>query len=262
MMDFEAILNFFENYPEAKTYLNKLDLDNLYTLFMTKTNLLHATEPQQRDLISCLTYLLLKSGIDPIKYLTVIPKNYMYRLDVGPSKLTINSNINIIGDAAFLSCTNLKNIVVNGVNSIGSMAFQNCINLKSVVIDNVDEIKAYAFADCEKLQNISISDSTTYIEYAAFNNCKSLVEFNWPLNAQDIGAITFSKCVSLETLNIPNIIKSIGSDVFYGCDKLDKIIFNGTKQEWRKINKNTRWRKESIISQIVCTDGIVKYNVD
>ena len=63
-------------------------------------------------------------------------------------------------------------------------------------------------------------------------------------------------------LEIPNTVSSISDWVFLGCDNLKSIKFNGTKEEWKRIYKVKLWRKESVISEVICTNGIVKYSVD
>ena len=93
-----------------------------------------------------------------------------------------------------------KEIVVVG---IGKYAFQTCVNLKSIVIPETVE----------------------YIEYAAFDNCRSLSEVSISSNVSSIGDYAFQRCVSLPSLIIPASVNIIGDGAFYGCSNLKSIIF-------------------------------------
>lgn len=43
---------------------------------------------------------------------------------------------------------------------------------------------------------------------------------------------------TLTEITLPDNIKEIGGYVFSGCDSLKEITFLGTKQEWKRIQKN------------------------
>jgi hypothetical protein len=80
-----------------------------------------------------------------------------------------------IGNTAFMSCTNLKSVVIpDCVTHIEPAAFQNCTSLTSINIpDNVIRIDA-AFLGCSALTSISIPKNVTQIAQYAFSDCTSL----------------------------------------------------------------------------------------
>ena len=80
-----------------------------------------------------------------------------------------------IGNTAFMSCTNLKSVVIpDCVTHIEPGAFQNCTSLTSINIpDNVIRIDA-AFLGCSALTSISIPKNVTQIAQYAFSDCTSL----------------------------------------------------------------------------------------
>ena len=264
-MDFERystyVKDFFDNYPEVQKYINELDLDPIYDLIIKEANRLgdDAFHTIQTRLTSCFSYILIKAGINPIKHVTKIPDYFMCDHDI--ESLDI-SNVKSIGEKAFANCQKLKHVKISNVDTIKSKAFTSCIKLYSVDIQNVVDMYRYVFDDCYRLETVNIDDSTEFIGMGAFNDCEKLTSFKWPKNTVEIVDNTFKHCKLLQSLEIPNTVSSISDSVFWGCDNLKSIKFNGTKEEWKRIYKVKLWRKESVISEVICTNGIVKYSVD
>lgn len=57
-------------------------------------------------------------------------------------------------------------------------------------------------------------------------------------NIKSIGKHAFWDCNNLEKIELPEGIEDIGESVFSGCANLKYIVFEGTKDEWNKINQN------------------------
>ena len=57
-------------------------------------------------------------------------------------------------------------------------------------------------------------------------------------NIKSIGNVAFWGCSDLEKIELPEGIEDIGESVFSGCANLKYIVFEGTKDEWNKINQN------------------------
>ena len=51
-----------------------------------------------------------------------------------------------------------------------------------------------------------------------------------------ITAETFSRCVNLKRITIPKSITRIEENAFRGCDSLEDVYYEGTLEEWRKID--------------------------
>ena len=47
--------------------------------------------------------------------------------------------------------------------------------------------------------------------------------------------VAFKGCTSLTRLSIPKSVKKIGRDVFSGCDSLEDVYYEGTIEQWKKI---------------------------
>lgn len=109
------------------------------------------------------------------------------------------------------------------VTSIGMMAFAGC-SCKSVTIPNsVTNIEIAAFERCTKLTSIIIPNSMTYIGRSMFNFCISLKTVNIPNSVTTIGASAFVNCSNLESVKIPSGLKVIGDGAFANCEKLKSI---------------------------------------
>lgn len=93
-----------------------------------------------------------------------------------PSNLAIPDGVVVIGESAFLECTNLTSVTIpDSVTSIEEMAFLKCTSLTSITIpSSVTSIGASAFYRCGSLTDITIPSSVTKISSSAFWNCRSL----------------------------------------------------------------------------------------
>ena len=94
-------------------------------------------------------------------------------------------------------------------------------------------------------KNTIIPSSVTAIGDDAFTLCKGLTSITIPHGVTDIGVRAFSFCGYLETVIIPNSVKKINFAAFLNCQSLRIIQFNGTKQQWRKIEKGNDWKRDS-----------------
>lgn len=61
--------------------------------------------------------------------------------------------------------------------------------------------------------------------------------------------------VNLRAVTIQNSVTSIGDSAFTTCNKLTAINYNGTKEQWNKIEKHENWLLSTPEFTIHCTDG-------
>jgi hypothetical protein len=93
-------------------------------------------------------------------------------------------------------------------------------------------IGRFFFGHCYILENIEIPDSVTEIAYDAFYSCSSL-----------------------KSIVIPKSVASIDSKVFAFCNALEEIYYDGSIEEWNRIEKHEKWLDYSSVKVIHCTDG-------
>lgn len=215
-----------ETIEYIKDNLNLIDSNNFTDLY----------DEVARDARGNITPLLLEADINPLLYMDAVPAGYL------PEQRDV------------------KSIIIPGnIKSIGDYAFKGCSNLTSIIIpDSVTSIGDRAFAFCESLTDINIPNSVKNIGKYAFFNCSNLTNVTIPDNIKSISADMFGFCESLTSINIPNSVKSIGRGVFYKCGLLKTINYNGSKEQWNSINKGPKWKYNSSLKIIRCTDGDIK----
>ena len=183
--------------------------------------------------------------------------------------LVIPDSVTSIGNYAFQDCSKLTSITIpNSVTSIGGSAFYNCSSLTSITIPNsVTSIGNSAFDGCSKLvykvkENLqylgnsenpylylvgvistsiteaNIDNNCRFIGSCAFYGCSGLTSVTIPNSVTSIGGYAFRDCSGLTSITIPNSVTSIGWGAFNGCTWLDKIYYQGTAEEWKKIDIN------------------------
>ena len=72
----------------------------------------------------------------------------------------------------------------------------------------------------------------------AFKNCSKLTSITIPDGVTCIDSSVFKNCSGLTSVTIPNSVTFIGSGAVSGCAWLDKIYYQGTAEDWNKININ------------------------
>ena len=100
----------------------------------------------------------------------------------------------------------------------------------------LDIVPEYYLCDTN-ITTFTIPESVSYIRYHAFSYCEKLKE-----------------------IKLPNSLKIIEPHSFNSCTSLKDIYYNGTKEEWGKIeidkNSELEWRVGLIIH---CNDGNINY---
>ena len=115
------------------------------------------------------------------------------------------------------------------VTAIGYEAFDgyqsDCNKLTSVTIpDSVTTIEYAAFADCTSLTSVTIPDSVTSIGEVAFYDCESLTSVIIPDSVTSIREGAFQFCYNLTSVTIPDSVVSIGDYAFCNCSSLTSVI--------------------------------------
>jgi hypothetical protein len=95
----------------------------------------------------------------------------------------------------------------------------------------------------------------TSIGSSAFQSCSSLTSITIPNSVTSIESWVFARCESITSVTIPHSVTSIESWAFYECKSLVDIKYNGTIEQWKKIEFDTSQNKSITTNIIHCTDG-------
>ena len=119
------------------------------------------------------------------------------------TEIILPSSYTMIGNDAFVGCTNLENINLENITFIGERAFRNCFSLTKINLLSLTNLSSSAFQNNYSLEYVNAPILTNISSYT-FNNCGNLTKMNLPLvTTINNYAIEHSE---IEMLYLPNII--------------------------------------------------------
>ena len=139
-----------------------------------------------------------------------------------------------LGTSAF-AATKLKNL--DGFDQlliVGNSAFMECTELTSIDGRNIRSIGTRAFAGTG-LTSLNLSRIAEDIGANAFSNCRSLTSVKWSTLANAIPESAFEGCSALTNIEIPENVVSVGANAFSGCGSLADVYYTGTEPRWKII---------------------------
>lgn len=167
------------------------------------------------------------------------------------TSVSIPEGVLSIGDAAFNTCTQLREVTVpDSVEHIGMVAFANCTKLKKItfgsgvkstgsqVLINCPALEeaifpqGYAYigskfmTGCTSLKRLVIPDSVTNVGAMSFTDCKNLEEVSLGGGVSSLDAFSFQGNTSLTSVKIGGGIQTIPNDTFSGCTSLAKLTLS------------------------------------
>lgn len=135
-------------------------------------------------------------------------------------RITIEGDVNKIGEGVFADCLELETIDMNYTgNSIPAYAFINCPSLKDVdtITENIVEIGAHAFEGCLSIETVALRNPVK-LGKGAYKDCTSLNEVSVSFSDGIIEEECFSGCTGVSDWNVWDGIKEIRSGAFEKCD--------------------------------------------
>lgn len=152
--------------------------------------------------------------------------------------VTINGDIDLIGERAFSGCIYLKEVKFGGiVNEIGEAAFDYCHKLQRLSnIKQIKRIDQYAFYECLNLSGIDMFHGLEYIGESAFAGAFAYeTKLVIPDTVKQIEKGAFSSGYYHSELIVPDTVESIG-----------RFLGGNYKITW-KISNDAVVKQESII---------------
>ena len=167
-----------------------------------------------------------------------------------PEKVDYNGvtyTVTSIGKGAFSQKQGLNSIVIpNTVTYIAEGAFASNWGLTSIEIPaSVVEIGTRAFEWAGNIQKVTFAENSQLkiIGTSAFSHAKGLKEIVLPEGLTTIKNCAFADCNVLESVTIPASVTTIMEHMFDnpsnptgGCPMLKTVKYEGTKEQWDKIN--------------------------
>ena len=178
-----------------------------------------------------------------------------------PQRIVIGASLRDIGDDAFGSLQNLREIVVSKdnpylevsgkclidktknkvviglpgakipstVTAIGVAAFQYRTDIEQLTLSpNITEIGERAFANCTNMSYLSMSDNLKIIGKEAFKECESLTSVTLGKGITEVSEGAFENCSSIGSVTMTKEVISLGKIAFRGCYSLKKVTFSDT----------------------------------
>ena len=139
----------------------------------------------------------------------------------------INENAKAICQYAFSNCKGLTEIKIpTTVTSIGFGAFEGCINLTSMEIPFVGKT-----IDGTNNNNFGYIFGATTTSANSTNVPETLTTVKIT-GGTKIDKEAFKLCKNITEISLPNTLVNMGEDAFIGCEKLEKVEYVGSIDDW------------------------------
>lgn len=140
------------------------------------------------------------------------------------------------------------------------------INQNSQLIDNKEFDKVFSngvtagipLGDISELlmrADVDFLPCVDHIYTSMFYDVQELEKLTLGDNIEYIGTYAFNGCTNLKYLSLPKDLKMIKTAPFDNCPKLQILNYQGTIDDWGKVQLNQGWNKYSSIKVIRCLDG-------
>ncbi len=149
-------------------------------------------------------------------------------------------SLTTIGDEAFKNQTGITSITIpTSVTSIGSSAFEGCIGLNKVYYEGT--IEDWSNIRFENAYSNPMYYAEEFYILNSNNTYQEVTNITIPNSITAIGDYQFYGFDNLISITLSSSIISINETVFGGCNKLNKLYYNGTIEDWCDLtftNKN------------------------
>lgn len=183
----------------------------------------------------------LTGELDIPKSVTSIGEGAFEKCSGLTGELIIPQYVTTIGERAFYGCSGLsgKLKISERVTRIGKNAFAGCAGFtgKLVLPTGINKLEEGVFAGCTGFTGeLQIPRGVKCIEAFAFELCIGLDDsVNIAEGVEEIGYGAFHFCYAIKSVQIPSTMKKIGESAFYDLKALKDIWYNGTEENWLRI---------------------------
>lgn len=196
---------------------------------------------------------------EPTTWMTNNVVSSTYNSNTQEGTLTLNENVNSIGDYAFIDQRFLLTIEIpNCISSMGMDCFSNCWHLTTVSFPATLTGELYSmFYDCSELSTIIGLENTTITNLnGTFKDCTALTSISLPSTLNGFMLSAFEGCTSLTSvIGLENTSTRQLTSTFKGCTSLTSISYpNTTTQLLQSSYVNC-----SSLTSIICYATTVPY---
>ena len=175
--------------------------------------------------------------------------NYAFYNSASLLVISIPNSVKAIGNDAFYNCSALLSATLpkeGELATIGNRAFKACTGLKHIDFPpSIESVGAAAFSGCTNVNKIRFmpgNKGAVTLGDNLFTECRNLQYVTLPDKADCISSGMFLHCEYLTELHIPAGIQAVridGGQPFSGCERLNKIYFAGSEDQWNNMEGMT-----------------------
>lgn len=144
--------------------------------------------------------------------------------------VTLPDTVEIIGNGAFADSSIKKMVLPASLKTIGDAAFIRCAMLEEVVFnEGLEKIDQSAFSECSALSKFELPGTLREIGECAFWGASALKEVTIPGSVETMGEYIFEDCVSLEKVVFGEGVKYIPDNMFATeSEGLKEVVLPGS----------------------------------
>ena len=111
-----------------------------------------------------------------------------------------------------------------------------------------------------KVESPAMPSEVITVGDRAYAKNTELTSANIPEKIVTLGSSAFANCVNLESVYLPSTLQDIGFNCFFNTPKLKRIVYNGTIEKWKEINRGSNWLTKSGTRVVQCSNGSITVN--
>lgn len=133
-----------------------------------------------------------------------------------------------IGARAFQECRITSIVIPEGVKVLPQECFIGSVVSMVTLPDSMTEIQQAAFYGCQELQTIYLPENLLTIGNDAFASCHALRVVEFPEKLHSIGSHAFDGA-GLQTVDLPASVAVLGDSVFSACGEMTDLFIRNPK---------------------------------
>lgn len=175
------------------------------------------------------------------KKVSTIGEKLFYWTAPDVKEVYIKEGIEVIKPYAFSANAGIELVrLPTTLKRIEYDAFNGCANLKYIELPyGLEHIGMRAFCNCPYLTSIIVPDSVVYVGNYCFGSMDGLKCVTFGTGMKTLQSNTLYNLPALEKVIFSEEVTRINNDFIYGCNDNLKIVYRGTKDDYKQIDIKT-----------------------